>query len=306
MIVEKKYFDIINTLYFVLDNVMFWEAYRWERLNLGYIYIQKFSNDMMYAGLTIDLKRRMNTYKKLKGNNTHHTRALKKYIDTMQIAFTQCPHYLLDAVEIFVIAFFDLTNPMKGYNKTTGGRNGYRMTKDVRMKISDSKKGKKNPNYGKYGELSSSYGRRHTEDARFKMAESTKGENHPNFGKQLPEEVRANMSIAKTGENNPFFGKTHTQESRVKMSASAKKGGKHHNAKPICVFGKLYGSASTASATLCEVCNTASNEDFIRKWTKSKKHQHNVFYVAKEFYTIMKDTMDIITRDIYERWTSQI
>jgi len=40
---------------FVLDNVMFWEAFRWERLDTGYIYIQTFSNGKMYAGQTTGL-----------------------------------------------------------------------------------------------------------------------------------------------------------------------------------------------------------------------------------------------------------
>ena len=122
---------LIAEEYFKLDNVMYWEAFRWERLDMGHVYIQKFSNDKMYAGQTTELKRRMNTYKNLKGSNKHHTRALKKHIDTMHIAFTQCPNYLLDAVETFVIAFFDLTDPSKGYNKQTGGRKNYRHSKEA-------------------------------------------------------------------------------------------------------------------------------------------------------------------------------
>jgi group I intron endonuclease len=349
MIIAKKYFDIISNLFFFLDNVMFWEAFRWERLDMGHIYIQKFSNGKMYAGQTINLTKRMNTYKNLKGSNKHHTRALKKHIYTMQIAFTQCPNYLLDAVEIFLIALFDLTDPTKGYNKQTGGHKGYRHSKDVRMQISESQKGDKNHMFGKRGVLNPNYGRKHKEEVcaniskskkgknhpnfgktlpvetRAKISEKNSGENHPNFGKTAPEEtcirmseskkgeknywfgktfpdeMRAKMSESKKGENHPNFGKTLPEETRVKIS-TAQVGGKNHNSKPLCVFGKLYASASTASNILREVCDTAREDNFMVSWVKRKKHQHNIFYVSREFFTIMKDTDLCITRDLYEQW----
>ncbi|AGE59547.1 GIY-YIG catalytic domain-containing endonuclease [Acanthocystis turfacea Chlorella virus OR0704.3] len=356
MMVTKEFFNLLSIAYFVLDNVMFWEAFRWERLDVGYIYIQKFSNDMMYAGLTIDLKRRMKEYKILKGSNKHHTRALKKYINTIQIAFTQCPNYLLDAVEIFVIAFFDLTNPTKGYNKTTGGRNGYRLSKYTRMKMSVAHLGEKNHMFGKHGELSTWYGRKHSEETRSKMSKSMtgktcseetrakisdalSGEKSPFFGKTRPEETRAKMSIAKSGENHPMFGRSHTEETRVKMAITkigkshteetrdkisenmtgkkhtaasrakmsvVKSGENNPKAKPISVFGKLYGTAKDASDTLRDVCDTTSNGNFMKEWTTRKKHQHNIFYVSKEFYNTMKNATEIITLDIYGRWSAQL
>jgi hypothetical protein len=181
-------------------------------------------------------------------------------------------------VEIFVIAFFDLTDNTKGYNKTTGGSKGYR----------------------------------HSKESRIKMSELQKGEKHPNFGKTLPEETRVKMSIVRFGKTHTkearakisiaHIGKTHTEVSCAKMSKK-KKGGRNHNSKPICVFGKLYDAASTASDTLREVCYTTTNGNFMAKWAKRKKHQHNVFYVSKEFYKEMKDTTDIITHDMYEKWT---
>ncbi|AGE53457.1 GIY-YIG catalytic domain-containing endonuclease [Acanthocystis turfacea Chlorella virus GM0701.1] len=279
MIIAKKRSDI-GKLYFVLDNVMFWEAFRWERLDIGHIYIQKFSNGKMYAGLTVNLIRRMSDYKRLKGNNDHHTKALKKHSDTMQISFTKCPNYLMDAVEIFVIDFYDLTDPSKGYNKTTGGRKSFRHTKETRMK----------------------------------MSVALSGANHPLYGKHHTKESRIKMSISKTGEKNYWFGKTHTEETRVKMTgktrtcetrkqmSNSKKGFKHPKAKPVCVFGKLYGSASTASDVLRTSCGTTSKGNFIKDWVLSKKHQHNIFYVSKEFYSTMKDTSEVITLDMYMLW----
>ncbi|AGE56772.1 GIY-YIG catalytic domain-containing endonuclease [Acanthocystis turfacea Chlorella virus NE-JV-2] len=337
MIVSKKYFDVINTLYFVLDNVMFWEAYRWERLDLGHIYIQKFPEGKMYAGLTTDLERILKEYEQLKGNNPHHTRALKKYgVNTMQISFTQCPNYLLDAVEIFVIAFFELTNPSKGYNKTTGGRKGYRMSKETRMNMSNSR----------YGEKNHWFGKSLPKEMRYKLSIAKSGRNHPNFGKKLSQETRAKisdkhigktfseetrvkLSIALSGVNNPFFGRTHTDDSRSKISVAnsgknhpmfgrhhtektcvkmseSKKGEKNYKAKPICVFGKLYDSASTASDILCDVCDTTAKGNFMIQWIRRKKHPHNVFYVSKEFYKEMKGANECITRDMYEQWSAQL
>ncbi|AGE59552.1 GIY-YIG catalytic domain-containing endonuclease [Acanthocystis turfacea Chlorella virus OR0704.3] len=329
MILQKEYFRIFNIVYFVLDNVMFWEAFRWERLDMGYIYIQKFSSGKLYAGQTINLERRMNTYKKLKGNNKHHTSALKKRIDTMQIAFTRCPNYLLDTVEIFVIAFFDLANRAKGYNKTTGGRQGYRVSKETRMNISIAKRGKPRSeevraklSESQKGEKGYWFGKTLPEETRVKMSAANSGENCFWFGKTLPEEMRAKISDSLYGEKNPMFGKTHTEESRSKMSVShigkthteevrakmseTRKRGKHPNSKPICVFGKLYDSASTASDILREVCMTTSDNNFIVGWAKRKKNQHIVFYVSKEFYNAMKDTAEIITHDKYEKWSDQL
>ncbi|AGE59904.1 GIY-YIG catalytic domain-containing endonuclease [Acanthocystis turfacea Chlorella virus TN603.4.2] len=352
MLITNKTLEFLSIVYFVLDNVMFWEAFRWERLDLGHIYIQKFSNDKMYAGQTTNIISRMNKYKNLKGSNKHHTRALKKHIDTMKISFVQCPRYILDTVEIFVIAFFDLTDPNKGYNKTTGGRNGYSMSKEVRMRMSNLHKGENHPQFGKRGELSHNFGRPCPEEKRATISKALSGKNHPqfgkrgelshNFGKTLPEETRAkisksnigktrttgtraNMSIAQTGEKNGFFGKTHTKEARSQMSAklsgenhpmfckhhkeetrvklsSINIGEKNPRSKPICVFGKLYGITSIASDTLRDVCNTTRDDNFIAKWVHNPKHQHNVFYVSREFYEVMKDTTKFITREMYDKY----
>lgn len=263
---------LIAEEYFVLDNVMYWEAFRWERLDTGHIYIQKFQTGKMYAGQTINLRGRMNDYKNLKGSNKHHTRALKKRIDTMQIAITQCPKYLLDAVEIFVIAFYELTDPIKGYNKQTGGRKGFRHTKETRSNMSKSMKGKKNHMYGKTGELSTFFGKHHTEEARMKL------------------------SLAQ-------IGKKPSKETRIKLSISRKEG-KHPKAKAVCAFGKLYDSASSASKILRDVCDTMRDDNFMKDWAKHTKHRYNVFYVSKEFYNAMKGFTECITRDMYEKWSS--
>ncbi|AGE56555.1 GIY-YIG catalytic domain-containing endonuclease [Acanthocystis turfacea Chlorella virus NE-JV-2] len=265
MITKKKCFELLNVLYFVLDNVMFWEAFRWERLDTGYIYIQKFPNGKMYAGQTITLARRCTDYRNLKGNNPHHTNALKKYgWDNVKVAFALCPKYLLDTVEIFVIDFFNLINVTKGYNKRTGGRKGYRVSKETCMRISIAISGEKHRLFGKS----------HTEETRKKMSEKQSGENHPMFGKRITEKTRAKLS----GINNHNYGKTFSEQTLAKLS-----GGNSPNSKPLCAFGKLYDAASTASNTLCEVCNTKTKGNFMRYWIHKKNIQRVYFTFPKSF-----------------------
>jgi len=86
--------------------------------------------------------------------------------------------------------------------------------------------------------------------------------------------------------------------------SESKKGEKHHLAKSTCAFGKLYPTATDASDTLREVCNTKSEGNFIKDWIKNKKHQHNVFYVTKDFYEQYKNTDECVTRDMYDQFIS--
>jgi hypothetical protein len=179
------------------------------------------------------------------------------------------------------------------------------MTKEVRMKMSIAHAGKTHTeearakmSIAKTGPNHPMFCKTHTEEARAKMS----GPNHSMFGKTLPEETRAKMSLAQTGPNNHMFGKTHTEEAHAKMSES-KKGPNNPAAKPVCVFGKLYAAASVASDTLRDVCDTRSEGNFISEWARKPKHQHNVFRVSKEFYEYMKDTAEIITRDMYGQWS---
>lgn len=79
-----------------------------------------------------------------------------------------------------------------GYNSTTGGE-GYIVSDEAKMKMSESKKGSNHPNYGKH--LS--------EETKKKLSESHKGEKNPNYGKHLSEETKKKMSERLKGANNP-------------------------------------------------------------------------------------------------------
>lgn len=70
-------------------------------------------------------------------------------------------------------------------------------------------------------------GKHHSAESRKKMSEAKKGDKNPRFGKPAwnnskhhSEESRKKMSEKKNGENNPFFGKHHSEEAKKKMSES--------------------------------------------------------------------------------------
>lgn len=71
-------------------------------------------------------------------------------------------------------------------------------SEETKIQMSEAKKGKNNPLFGKTGK------------------------NHPMFGKGKPlsEETKAKMSEAKKGQNHPFFGKTRSEETKAKISAA--------------------------------------------------------------------------------------
>ena len=63
--------------YLPYDVTMFWMFFRWERYNLGHIYLQCFPTGNLYAGQTIRLEKRMYMYSRGYGSNPHHLNAIK-------------------------------------------------------------------------------------------------------------------------------------------------------------------------------------------------------------------------------------
>lgn len=55
-----------------------------------------------------------------------------------------------------------------------------------------------------------------------KQSESKRGEKNPNFGKTFSAETRQKMSETRRGEKHPFFGKHHSEETRKRLSESHK------------------------------------------------------------------------------------
>ncbi|ABT15672.1 hypothetical protein FR483_N387R [Paramecium bursaria Chlorella virus FR483] len=293
--------------YFPYDITMFWEFFRWERYKLGHIYLQCFKNGKLYAGQSIQIIERMRKYSSGKGSNPHHTNAIEKHgwwsVDVLTI---KCPWYMLDTIEKFLIEYYDLTDPKKGYNKTTGGRKIWTHSKETRAKMSERLLGEKNPMYGKT----------HTEESKQKMREAQTGAKNPMYGHtwaKTPEQIaktsgQNNGMFAKTGiehylfnkfdAEHPAFGTKRTPEQIVNIS-----GKNNHNSKPICVFGKAFPAASVASNALRAEHAPKSNRNFINDWTRNKQHKPYTFYITKEFYKYAtENNLENITRDFYDKW----
>lgn len=94
---------------------------------------------------------------------------------------------------------------------------------------SERMSGAGNPMYGK---VSAMYGKHQSEEMKVKLSEARKGENNPmygrsgelapNYGKQWSEESRAKLSASNSGENHHMYGKHHSEETKKKMSKARK------------------------------------------------------------------------------------
>jgi len=164
----------------------------------------------------------------------HFKHAIEKYgwdNFTHEILKTELTEEEAKAEEIRLIALYDTTNEAKGYNLTTGGggTSGYNLPEETKAKMSESKKGKNNPNYGK----------------------------------QLPEYQREAISKARKGKPPWIAGRKHTEESKrknreshlgKKHSEETKRKVSENNAranskKVICIdTGEVFSSATEVSS----------------------------------------------------------
>jgi len=317
--------DIICEEYLPYDVTMFWEFFRWERRKKGHIYLQHFPNGKLYAGQTTQFTDRMNKYSNHYGSNPHHTNALNLYgWSNVCVLSIECPVYMLDTIEIFLISYYNLMNPDNGYNKTSGGRKNWYVSKETRAKMSVAHLGKtfdaahrakiSDANLGKTLDTAhrakiSAANLGKTLDAahRAKISAALSGVKNPNFGKPSSVETRDKLSITKIGDLNPNFGKPRSAETRAKISASntGKKrpnnfsGSKSYAAKPICAFGIVYSCAIDASNALRHIYKLKS-KNFISKWICYNQYADDIFKIHKEFYTYaITCELENITKDFY-------
>jgi len=125
----------------------------------------------------------------------------------------------LNELEELAVDMSVVNDPMS-YNLMTGGGSCGKRGKETRKKMSEVKKGEKNPNKG----------RTHTPEARQKMSEANKG-NTRMLGKTFSQETRQKMSEAKKNMSletrkkisEANKGKTLSQETRQKLSDATKK-----------------------------------------------------------------------------------
>jgi group I intron endonuclease len=247
-------------------------SYTHERVCSGNIYLQVFPNRKLYAGQTINLYNRMKAYKRHEGSNKHHTNALKLYgFDNVHIISQKVPRYLMDSIEIFLISFYNLTESIYGYNKTTGGRsNGYKLSKETRKLLRLAHLGKSLSKTHSLNISTALTGRTLTPEHSAKISKAKKG-------KKLSAEACANMSISRSG-------------------------GKSILAKPVCAFGKVYARGKYASEDLMKTFEQ-NTKTFISKWIFRKKYPNDIFIISKNFYSyVMDNDIQNITKELYENW----
>ena len=126
-----------------------------------------------------------------------------------------------------------------GYNISIGG-DVTTISPDGRKRLSEQKKGKNNPCFGKI----------YTTEERARISEQTRGENNPNFGRIHTEEERQKMSEANRG-------KKLSEEQKTKISQGLRKryagkilpeGFNKRNTKVVCVeTGEVFESIAEAA-----------------------------------------------------------
>jgi len=129
--------------------------------------------------------------------------------DNFETDWYECPDEDLNFDEELLIREMGTLSP-NGYNLKEGGGNG-KLSEEVKQKLrelnigktaseetkqkmSESRKGEKNPMFGKTKELSPMFGKT--------------GDKHHSFGKKDSERTKQKKSIARIGEKNPQFGMT--------------------------------------------------------------------------------------------------
>ena len=190
------------------------------------------------------------------------------------------------------------------------GFEGRRHTPETKAKMSEARKGKNHPNYGKKlspetkakmseakkGKNHPNYGKKLSPETKAKMSAAQKGKKHPNYGKKLSPETKAKMSAARKGNKNPSYGKKlssehrtklleanigrkHTPETRDKMS-EARKGEKNHrydqsidkvrSAIIDCVLGESQSQASR---------NQGFSDSWLKNWKRDHRQRFDALYL---------------------------
>ena len=201
----------------------------------GWIYcIVNLTNNKKYIGQTSDqggYEVRWDKHKRLLRSNNHVGRngkadhlqnAWNKYgeenfefILLHELTFNNEEELIkeLNRLEVYYIKEWNLLNRNLGYNISSGGSSGNNFAgkseeemNEIKQKMSEKRKGKNNPFYGKH----------HTEETKRKISEYNKGRYE--------------------GKKNPFYGKAHSEEVRKKISEHNKGRKNYSRAKAVAMI----------------------------------------------------------------------
>lgn len=183
-------------------------------------------NGKSYIGQTtqsLDRRKRSHISRALNNmDGAYFHRALNKYgkINFKWCVIKNC--YSLDDLNKFEIKFireYDTFN--NGYNLDLGGKGsiGFRHSEETKRKMSLSKRGKRNPNYGRV----------FSEEHRVKLSIAgknriqLKGKESLNYGRKLSDDHRKRISISNKGRVCSEETKNKISETRIKNKSTAKK-----------------------------------------------------------------------------------
>ena len=170
--------------------------------NVVYLHVKKGTRDVFYVG--IGKKRRAYSNSQ---RNPYWNSIVSKYGREVEIINNELSWDDACTIEKELISVFGRKDNGTGQlcNMTDGGDGIPNLSKEARIKISNSKIGKPM-----------------SEEARRKNSEAKSGPNHPNWGKKLSKETRRKISEAQKGEKGNNFGKTFSKELREKLSKAHK------------------------------------------------------------------------------------
>jgi group I intron endonuclease len=194
---------------------------------VGYIYIAvNRINGKIYVGQTVNIRKRL-IHHKCNGNKNYFQslfdKAIVKYgSDQFQIIRAECPEECLNYWESFLIKNLNSRSP-NGYNLTDGGDGvrGRVVSEEQKEKMRLSLCGRKRPPFSeewirnlsesRRGEKNPNYGKTHTAEARQKISEAHKG-------KPLSEDHKRKIGDSERGSKNPNYGKAMSEETKGKLA----------------------------------------------------------------------------------------
>ena len=167
----------------------------------GFVYtITNQVNGKVYVGQTVDTKKRWWEHRgrSSRKGKTHLHRAMRKYGKdrfTFRTIGTAACKESLDVGERFFVWLYQSTNPLCGYNMTSGGGASGRPTDEVREKMRASALGRVMSEEAKEKLRAARSGSKASEDTKAKMSAVRKG-------KHLSESHRAAISRGLKGNSN--------------------------------------------------------------------------------------------------------
>lgn len=183
-------------------------------------------SEKYYIGQAVDFEQRKSAHKsqsKLNKDKCYFHRAIRKYgfyVFEWSILSEEDSKDKMDLLERLYICIFKSYDRRYGYNLTIGGEGsvGFKHSRESIQKIRDSRKGDKNPNFGKpisdslrRAIIEANKNRVWSAESRKKKGDSQRGEKNHRFGKPVSEEQKALISRRNKGNTWGFKKKVEVQ-----------------------------------------------------------------------------------------------